>query len=317
MDSKKAKQIPLTDYLGSLGFYPAYIQGINLWDLSPLREEKHPSFKVNSNKNIWYDFGISRGGTIIDFVLIYYNITDVSEALKRIGEKEIKEISFSFHPQSSLPPFEDIKIRPLQNKALIDCLSERGVNPQIATAHTVEIYFKQNGESYFAIGFPNRSGGYKLRNKYFKGCIAPKDISIIQTTGEDKCNVFEGFINYLSYLTIKEENLTPLPFKKGEDYIILNGVLNLSKAIIPLEKYQSITSYLDVDKAGETASNRLRKHYPNLIDGRVLYKGNNDLNDLLCSLKMNPAKGIAKLEKKESKPPLNNNRKPQNRRRIR
>lgn len=187
MDSKKAKQIPLTDYLGSLGFYPAYIQGINLWDLSPLREEKHPSFKVNSNKNIWYDFGISRGGTIIDFVLIYYNITDVSEALKRIGEKEIKEISFSFHPQSSLPPFEDIKIRPLQNKALIDYLSERGVNPQIATAHTVEICFKQNGESYFAIGFPNRSGGYKLRNKYFKGCIAPKILVLCRP--QEKINV--------------------------------------------------------------------------------------------------------------------------------
>ena len=33
---------------------------------------------------------------------------------------------------------------------------------------------------YFAVGFPNRSGGYEIRNKLFKGCIAPKDITHIR-----------------------------------------------------------------------------------------------------------------------------------------
>jgi hypothetical protein len=42
-----------------------------------------------------------------------------------------------------------------------------------------------DGRNYFAIGFPNRSGGYEIRNAYFKGCISPKDISVISKGNED------------------------------------------------------------------------------------------------------------------------------------
>lgn len=58
----------------------------------------------------------------------------------------------------------------------------------------MEVRFSLNGKWNFAIGFPNASGGYEVRNKYFKGCIAPKDITHIRQIGEPKatCYVFEG-----------------------------------------------------------------------------------------------------------------------------
>ena len=61
----------------------------------------------------------------------------------------------------------------------------------------MEVRFSLNGKWNFAIGFPNASGGYEVRNKYFKGCIAPKDITHIRQTGEPKetCYVFEGFMD--------------------------------------------------------------------------------------------------------------------------
>ncbi len=37
-----------------------------------------------------------------------------------------------------------------------------------------EAHFTHNGKRYFAIAFPNISGGYEIRNRYFKGCIAPR-----------------------------------------------------------------------------------------------------------------------------------------------
>ena len=50
MNIETAKQINLADYLHSKQ------QGINLWYKSPLREETEASFKVNTERNQWYDF---------------------------------------------------------------------------------------------------------------------------------------------------------------------------------------------------------------------------------------------------------------------
>ena len=56
MNIETAKQINLADYLHSLGYSPVKQQGINLWYKSPLREETEASFKVNTERNQWYDF---------------------------------------------------------------------------------------------------------------------------------------------------------------------------------------------------------------------------------------------------------------------
>ena len=57
--------IQTADFLYSLGHSPVKQQGINLWYKSPLREETEPSFKVNIERNQWYDFAIGKGGNII------------------------------------------------------------------------------------------------------------------------------------------------------------------------------------------------------------------------------------------------------------
>ena len=44
---RHVKQIPIADYLHSLGYSPVKQQGNGLWYKSPLREEHEPSFKVN------------------------------------------------------------------------------------------------------------------------------------------------------------------------------------------------------------------------------------------------------------------------------
>ena len=61
MDIQTAKQIKIADYLHSLGFSPVKQQGINLWYKSPLREETEASFKVNTERNQWYDFALGKG----------------------------------------------------------------------------------------------------------------------------------------------------------------------------------------------------------------------------------------------------------------
>ena len=65
MTIEEAKNIKLEDYLHSLGYNPVKRQGMNLWYKSPFREETDASFKVNTEINKWYDFGLGKGGNIL------------------------------------------------------------------------------------------------------------------------------------------------------------------------------------------------------------------------------------------------------------
>ena len=65
MNTNEAKQIRIEEYLHSLGYDPVRRQGGSLWYKSPFRDEREPSFKVNTERNLWYDFGMGRGGNII------------------------------------------------------------------------------------------------------------------------------------------------------------------------------------------------------------------------------------------------------------
>jgi hypothetical protein len=90
---RQAREIDMVDYLSSIGFQPQKIRNNDYWYLSPLREEKEASFKVNRRLNVWYDFGIGSGGDIIDFGVLYHHCT-ISGPLQKLGRNHL-----SFHPQ--------------------------------------------------------------------------------------------------------------------------------------------------------------------------------------------------------------------------
>lgn len=97
MNIETAKQINLADYLHSLGYSPVKQQGINLWYKSPLREETEASFKVNTERNQWYDFGLGKGGGIIELAAHLYATDHVPYLLERIAEQtpHVHPVSFS------------------------------------------------------------------------------------------------------------------------------------------------------------------------------------------------------------------------------
>ena len=93
-----AKQLDLVDYLASLGHQPAKVRNQDYWYLSPFREEKTPSFKVNRPLNVWYDHGTGKGGDLIDFGTQYHRCT-VRELLDRLSEYRPSN-TLSFQPPS-------------------------------------------------------------------------------------------------------------------------------------------------------------------------------------------------------------------------
>lgn len=308
MNIQEAKTIKLADYLQNLGYSPVKQQGNNLWYKSPFRQETEASFKVSVEHNLWFDYGLGKGGNIIALAQELYGSDHVPYLLNKIAEQvpHVRPVSFSFHRQASEPGFQHLEVKELTHPALLRYLQERGINTVLAKAECKELHFTHNGKPYFAIGFPNVAGGYEVRNQFFKGCIAPKDISHIrqQVEPREKCLVFEGMTDYLSFLTLRMKNCPTMPGLDGQDYVILNSVSNVSKAIDVLHGYGHIHCLLDNDEAGRKATMAIEKVYSyRVLDFSGNYNGYKDLNDYLCGKRQElavnpPPQTIVKPKKK-------------------
>ena len=285
MNIDQIKQIKLQDFLATMGCKPVKQYGVNLMYLSPLRTEKHASFKINTELNLWYDFGISRGGNIIDLVELLYNSSDVSYLIHQIERNALGCVSVSLptvKPNAPQNSFENLQVLSITHPALINYLGERCIGIEIARTVCKELHFDTRGKHYFGIGFPNIAGGYEIRNPFFKGCIAPKDISLFYTEEPKKvCFLFEGFMDFLSFMTLRRKENDGL---KRQDYLVLNSVSNIHKALEPLSYYENVQCFLDTDEAGRNAYLQLSKELGKPVtDASTLYNGYKDLNEYLCA----------------------------------
>ena len=140
------------------------------------------------------------------------------------------------------------------------------------------ISYEVRGLHYQTIGFANQSGGYELRDSgSFKGTVAPKDITPVFT---DKITdrmkpvcVFEGFMDFLSFLSMKEE--------VTNHCLVMNSVSNVAKAIRYLnhQHLTHIRAFLDNDDAGRRATNDFIKAGFKVEDMSVHYRDFKDLNE--------------------------------------
>ena len=291
MNIQEIKTIKLQDFLASLGYTPTKQQGNKLWYLSPFRQESHASFKVNTDRNLWYDFGIGKGGNIIDLAELLYKSSDVSYLIRKI-EDNVPNCTSTFSTsfadikeEQQTNYFENLQILPLSHPALMRYLWDRCIDLEVAASVCKELHYDSNGKHYFGIGFPNIAGGYELRNPFFKGCIAPKDISYFYADEPKKaCFLFEGFVDFLSFMTLKRKENPQNTGLRQQDYLILNSVTNIHKAIERLSRYDSVQCFLDNDDAGGNAYLQLSKELgKSVTDASTLYNGYKDLNEYLCA----------------------------------
>lgn len=291
MDIETARHIALDKFLESLGHSPVRRKGNVLWYLSPLREERTASFKIDTGLSCWYDFGLGRGGGIMTLARELYRSNDIKyllECIDRSAPSTIRSFVPDVKKQKQSPTFTKISISQLNSPALLAYLRERKIDTDVAREECVEVHYTCNCKQYYAIGFRNRSGGYELRNRWFKGCIAPKDMSCIKSGDETKiatCLVFEGFIDYLSFLTLRKDGRLPCLDAMENDFIILNSVTNICKTLPLLWEYGKTVCLLDNDAAGRNAFASLCKALNgNAEDMSSLYNGFKDLNELIQSL---------------------------------
>jgi len=170
-----------------------------------------------------------------------------------------------------------IAAKPLTNPALCRYLQDRKIPVEIAKKYCKEADFELNGRQCFAIGFENKSGGFELRNQYFKAGSSPKDVTKIQISGAKEIAVFEGFTSFLSYQTLHQKDgaLT--------NFLVLNSLSFFEKSRQLMEENQKVYLYLDRDEAGMKYTQTALKWNTKYIDRSDLYKDYKDLNDYLIS----------------------------------
>lgn len=278
-DIQYIKRLSIRDYLSRRGIQPARENARCGFYLSPLRAEHSPSFKVDYVQNLWYDFGTGKGGSIIDLLMGLENC-DKSQAIRLLGNGEISPIT-SLVPASVAPTVPALRIlahTSLQHAALIGYLRGRGIAPAIAAAYCREVRYAINGKSYFAIGFRNDAGGWELRSEHFKGGSTPKHITTLDNH-TDTCIAFEGFMDFLSYITLKKAEQLRI------DAVVLNSVVNVGKAIPFLQRHRAVHTFFDNDEAGRRATAQVQQLAPavEVVDQASFYREYNDLNDYLKS----------------------------------
>ena len=278
-DIDMIRRIPLADFLARLGHEPVRRSGNELWYIAPYRGERTPSFRVNVAKQLWYDFGLGKGGDIFTLAGEFAQSVDFMKQARFIAKAANMVVDRSafptYQPKPAAPAFEGVEAVPLLRSPLTDYLAERGIPYAVASHHCFRLNYGVRGKRYFAVGFPNMAGGYEVRSRHFKGCIPPKDVSLVklENTAADVCSVFEGFMDFLSAATLGLET---------GDCLVLNSVANVEKAMRYLDGYGCIDCYLDHDAAGRRTLKTLKGHYGERVyDRSALYDGCKDLNEYL------------------------------------
>ena len=278
MNIDEVRKISLVEFLNQLGYKPTGRDSKGLWYYAPYRGERKPSFHVNPNKNIWFDFGTGAGGDIFSLAGEMSGSSDFLRQADFIAEKMRLPAAEPFKPKPFIeePTFENVVTSRLESPMLLAYLAKRGIPKEVAQRYCVQVDYELHGKPYYAIGFENNAHGFELRSSFFKGSYPPKHITHI-ANGNARCNVFEGFIDFLS--------AERLGFNDGLDTVVLNSVSNINKAIPVLSEYPLIQCYLDNDTAGRATLARLQREFSDkVMDKSALYPNHKDVNDYLMSL---------------------------------
>ena len=285
-DLSRIKRYPIVEYLERKGVKPVRRTPAYALYRSPLREETHPSFKVDTEQNLWIDYAEGRGGSIIDLCMRMERCS-LSEAIRLLGrnapdytacnsQKADRAMKRSSIPMASASGVRRlIEISDTLPPHLLKYLQEdRCIDMEKAMPFLCCISYEIRGFHYQAIGFANQSGGYELRdNGTFKGTIAPKDITPIFADRAEPVCIFEGFIDFLSFLSMKEEVINHC--------LVMNSISNVARSIRYLNDSQvsSIRTFLDNDEAGRRTTEDLVKAGFKVENMSVHYRSFKDFNE--------------------------------------
>ena len=294
---------------------------------SPNRDDRKPSLCVNAEKNIWSDVPEGVGGRLIELVCHINGLSfdEVSRALsildsvfpvvKQSSNKVAGIISAPTQYRNTVSTqttntsllsknskkgatglkkksgaIEIQQVKELYSFPLKEYLTqERKINLNIAGRYLKEVHchISATNKAFYAIGFPSGSA-YALRNRNFKGFAGTgADITIFDYKTSNIL-LFEGFMDFLSYLTAKNIN------EPSCTAVVLNSSAMIGRLINYVQNSPHISSVdyfrdrdeLEGKNTGLKTLSDLKEQLPaiKINDKSEAYSEYKDLNDWLVSL---------------------------------
>ena len=274
MKIEELKRIPIWELLSHLGIEPVSKRGggAQLMYHSPLRPDRNASFSVSTRKNLWMDFGTSQGGNVIDLAIALKGYCTFSEAVTWLEEqarwfhKDILYEDFSRYDDAHMSRLSghsgisNMRVEELTSPRLLEYLESRGIPAAIGQRYCKEAHYTVRDREYYGVVFLNILGGMEIRSRSFKGCHgvkAPSVVSVEKTKRTSCCCVFEGFMDFLSYMVLEEKGVPDIVQSFPYDCIILNSTSIIQRAIPFIGVYHIAYCYLDNDFAGKQAFDTL------------------------------------------------------------
>ena len=278
MFDKELYNYPIEKVLEALGARKG--PGKDMW-FSPFRDETRASLHINKEKNLWNDFGLGQGGSIVQLVML----------TKRCSCREAEAFITALapckyeRPEPAAPKSEIKTVRDIRSDYLVNYLQKRKIPLELARQYLKEVIVRnpQKGMNFTLLGFPNNMGGYALNAPSGFKSTTKAAVTTINTEGKMSVTpsaksvaVFEGFFDFLSW-QVMQSNKTP-----SCDVVVLNSVNNLQKATAFIGAHDKIMGFLDNDEAGQKCQSALERLYPGkVMDMSDLYGKYKDLNEML------------------------------------
>ena len=166
----------------------------------------------------------------------------------------------------------------------------RGIPVSLLSRYCKQVSYRPKSNTsvtYYAAGFPNNAEGFALRGtgkkakrNYLSGISTFTPDGTFTPEGvvsASKCVVFEGFLDFLSYLAWRGVEAP------GMDACVLNSTSMVAWAKDWILSHDVVRTFFDNDEAGDGATSRVEKWCreagKDYKDGREAYKSHNDINE--------------------------------------
>jgi DNA primase len=267
--------------------------------LSPFRDESNPSFFVKQSSDghwLFKDFSSGHGGSIIDFILLKENYSNVSQAVAHLRALLTQQQPKGIVKQSAtetVEPKKDYNVNDIYNKIKnndldICCkyLSGRGISQQIINQLIDErllLHNRYQQVSYCSFAVYDADNVLRCIDNHMingstKFVLGKKHIFSLDwsdLTGSDKVHICESIIDYLSIKTLEGVSATGIA--------LLGNQLNRYD-LSCLNNTQTLVSCFDNDGGGCGGYLDLTERFAD--KQIVIYKlapGQKDINDRLLS----------------------------------
>ncbi|SFT05595.1 hypothetical protein [Mucilaginibacter polytrichastri] len=280
------EQVSITALLARLGYQPVHNSGRESVYRSVLHQDgKKPSFCVNDTLGMWYDKRTGKGGNVIDFGLAFWpglatrevcgKLNDVMHQAVLPAVAGVKQAGKRRRKSLKLPYFRIDKVCELgQTTSIRQFLERRGIWEEaqgvLQEVHYHKVDTHQKPTLYAAAGYRNEHGGWQVRNKYFKGCLANKGLTLLAGDSRRLC-VFKDIFDYLSW---KHEHPD-----LSNSALIINSYSLLPAAIKVAMRYPELAVYFDHSPEGHQSLRQFITELPYANNGISAFKGHHDYNE--------------------------------------